>query len=320
MIDEKTSKLKILCYTTFFGRPLTESGVFHALPLAEDWCTVTTDPNSLSDADVVAFHIPDFRLFPPVKREGQLWLSISVEPVVLYPLQSVPEFMDRFDLHLSFRRDSDIPVLYFMPAQIPELLSPPVAKTRQSLAVYFASNQFAPDTRYDFISELMKHMSIDSYGASQKNSKVDKDVGRSTKLETISTYYYYLAFENSIYPDYVSEKLFDGLIAGTVPVYLGALNVADFLPADNCIINVSDYSSVREVARDLIAISQNKERYESYFAWKKKPLKESFLSLISTQQESVFFRLCAKISEHLGEARFQEIKDRLPFEVVRGAS
>lgn len=168
--------------------------MFHALPLAEDWCTVTSDPNSLSDADVVAFHIPDFRLFPPVKREGQLWLSISVEPVALYPLQSVPEFMDRFDLHLSFRRDSDIPVLYFMPAQIPELLSPPVAKTRQSLAVYFASNQFAPETRYEFVSELMKHISIDSYGASQKNSKVDKDVGRSTKLETISTYYFYLAF------------------------------------------------------------------------------------------------------------------------------
>src|SRR5262249_33260468 len=161
---------------------------------------------------------------------------MSQESEANYPLQCTPEFMSQFDIAMNFRRDSDVPMLYVSLGQVPLLLTPPKPKTRQSIAVYFASNNFARNNRYELVSELMKFITVDSYGRSQNNCKPENDRGRVTKLETISSYLFYLAFENSNCVDYVSEKMFDGLIAGTVPVYLGAPNVDDFLPGNNCVI------------------------------------------------------------------------------------
>ena len=41
------------------------------------------------------------------------------------------------------------------------------------------------------------------------------------KRETIGRFMFNMAFENSLEPGYVTEKPFDAMIAGTVPVYLG---------------------------------------------------------------------------------------------------
>ena len=41
----------------------------------------------------------------------------------------------------------------------------------------------------------------------------------------LSHYKFYLAFENLPVEDYVSEKIFEGLFAGTVPVYRGSPTV-----------------------------------------------------------------------------------------------
>jgi hypothetical protein len=57
--------------------------------------------------------------------------------------------------------------------------------------------------------------------------------GRTVWLESeclLHHYKFYLAAENSREPDYVTEKLWQGLRAGAVPVYLGAPNVRLYLP------------------------------------------------------------------------------------------
>ena len=40
-------------------------------------------------------------------------------------------------------------------------------------------------------------------------------------MKVLSHYKFYLAFENLAVPDYVSEKVFEGLFAGALPVYRG---------------------------------------------------------------------------------------------------
>lgn len=167
-----------------------------------------------------------------------------------YPLQCDESFMSQFDLCLTFKRNSDVPMLYVHWEQIPLLQSPPKPKTRSAPAVYFASNRYALNNRFELVEQLMKLMQVDSYGRSQNNCNVDSDTGRMTKLEMISDYHFYFAFENSNSTDYVSEKMYDGLIAGTVPVYLGAPNVDEYLPGDNCIIKVSDYATSEDLAKN----------------------------------------------------------------------
>jgi hypothetical protein len=43
-------------------------------------------------------------------------------------------------------------------------------------------------------------------------------------------YKFCVTMENSLSQDYVSEKIWDGLHAGCVPVYLGSNSVRDMVP------------------------------------------------------------------------------------------
>jgi hypothetical protein len=52
------------------------------------------------------------------------------------------------------------------------------------------------------------------------------------KLATLSQYRFALAFENTRFPGYVSEKLFDCLFAGCIPVYYGAPDIERYVPPD----------------------------------------------------------------------------------------
>jgi hypothetical protein len=53
--------------------------------------------------------------------------------------------------------------------------------------------------------------------------------------QTLKEYRFYLAYENSIENDFLSEKLFNSFFAGCVPIYLGAPNVLDTIPAETFI-------------------------------------------------------------------------------------
>lgn len=52
------------------------------------------------------------------------------------------------------------------------------------------------------------------------------------KLATLAQYRFGLAFENTRFPGYVTEKLFHCLFAGTIPVYVGAPDIREYVPAD----------------------------------------------------------------------------------------
>ncbi len=54
----------------------------------------------------------------------------------------------------------------------------------------------------------------------------------ASKLDVLSQYYFCLCFENSTMLGYVTEKLFDCLYAGTIPIYLGAQDIEEWIPKD----------------------------------------------------------------------------------------
>jgi hypothetical protein len=72
---------------------------------------LSTDPDRFPDAHLVVFDVP---ITPDVRRireyPGQFWVAFSMESDVNYPSLSNLEYMRRFDLTMTYRRDSDIPV------------------------------------------------------------------------------------------------------------------------------------------------------------------------------------------------------------------
>lgn len=68
----------------------------------------------------------------------------------------------------------------------------------------------------------------------------------SDKLRVIRSYRFVVCYENTRTPGYISEKIFDCLFAGCVPVYLGEPNIQCFVPAE-CFINRDNFASDAEL-------------------------------------------------------------------------
>jgi hypothetical protein len=92
-------------------------------------------------------------------------------------------------------------------------------------------------------------------------------------------------------PDYVSEKLFQPLLAGTVPVYLGAPNVAEFVPCADCFIDAASFESPALLASYLHDLSRNDAEYSKFFSWRKRKLSNEFLELLDGVKSHHFRRL-----------------------------
>jgi hypothetical protein len=75
------------------------------------------------------------------------------------------------------------------------------------------------------------------------------------KVEVLRQYRFTICFENAREIDgYISEKIFDCLVAGTIPVYWGAPNIRDHVPAE-CFIDFRDLSSYGELYAHLASLS-----------------------------------------------------------------
>jgi len=83
------------------------------------------------------------------------------------------------------------------------------------------------------------------------------------KIKTLRNYSFCLCLENMSYPSYVTEKIFDCLKAGTVPIYLGAPDIEEYVPVE-CFIHVSRFKSPQALFEYINNISD--DEYETYVA------------------------------------------------------
>jgi hypothetical protein len=84
-------------------------------------------------------------------------------------------------------------------------------------------------------------------GWDNQNSFLGKSISRVVKLcyhgpipdgeksYVLSQYKFCLCFENSKFPGYITEKILDCFFSGTIPIYLGAPDILDFIPPDTFI-------------------------------------------------------------------------------------
>lgn len=135
--------------------------------------------------------------------------------------------------------------------------------------------------REDVVTRLQQVYRIDSLGKCHKTAAkpdtVTLRMGMSAletlrlKQEAISHYLFYLAFENSVEPGYVTEKVFDALIAGTVPVYLGPTeDCKKMLPDPKAAIFLDDFAdNVEKLGAYLTYLASNETAYEEHRAWRR---------------------------------------------------
>ncbi|KFO28807.1 Alpha-(1,3)-fucosyltransferase [Fukomys damarensis] len=171
-----------------------------------------------------------------------------------------------FNLTMSYRRDSDIftPYGWLEPREGPPAAPPLNLSAKTQLVAWVVSNWREGSARVRYYNQLRAHLPVDVYGRGRR------PLPRGTMQERLARYKFYLAFENSQHPDYITEKLWkNALQAPAVPVVLGPSrsNYERFLPPD-AFIHVDDFPSPQALAQHLLALDKDDARYLSYFRWR----------------------------------------------------
>lgn len=111
------------------------------------------------------------------------------------------------------------------------------------------------------------------------------------KISTLQQYKFIVCFENScIIPGYITEKIFDSFISGTVPIYWGAPNVENYIPK-NCFIDMNDFNNYEALHSYLENMSE--ETYNNYLY--------AIASFLNSEKASQF------LNTHVSQAITQQI-------------
>ena len=77
-----------------------------------------------------------------------------------------------------------------------------------------------------------------------------------SKYEVLSQYRFSLCFENMVMKGYVTEKMFDCIYAGTIPLYLGASDIETLVPSE-VYVDCRQFKSWRELKIKIESMSEN---------------------------------------------------------------
>ncbi len=107
--------------------------------------------------------------------------------------------------------------------------------------------------REAFFTQLSKYKHVDAPGISMNNMpRIDtlyKGDRWEVKRQFLSPYKFTIAFENDVFPGYQTEKLYDAMVCGSLPVYCGDpligevfntkafINTSDFIHSEGTVTN-----------------------------------------------------------------------------------
>ena len=217
-ITEK-SKVVILVYTPMFGR---EQWINKGGKCAEQQCRldlfeITLDKTRLSEVDLVIFHARDMPSVTELKSLlkskpcSQRWVYASVESPVLTPDASL--FNGVFNLTWTYRTDSDVWAPYgsYEPLSQEKMKENEMADAtdhtqgKSELVSWMASN-CESQYRLSFVRELNSFIKVDTSGACKEAMGGKNSCPHGKKSECLRKYKFYLAFENALFEDYITEK------------------------------------------------------------------------------------------------------------------
>merc|ERR1719329_1356331 len=160
------------------------------------------------------------------------------------------------DFTSSYDMESDVPAL-FDTVYIDDLrTAPPDFSVYPSdeLATLAVSDCDSPE-RNEWIQDVMAEVGKTGH---KVHGWIDREAARPFKLVA----------ENVLQPWYVTEKIWDALAEGSVPVYLGAPEVYQMMPKGS-FIYAKDYPSAQALVQRMLDFTP--QDFADAHAWREKP-------------------------------------------------
>ena len=263
----------VLFWTLYFINPWPAAleGVHHCGPYM---CNFTRNREYFHNSRAVIFHFRAMHLLTDLlhatslKRVSkQWWIMMNEEPPTyskIYPfLRNYPVF----NWTMTYRIDSDISGIY-------AVVSPGVFRDGFDPKRNYLENKTIEVSgmisnciyhRMRAVKALMKHINVNLMGKCSGN----KAAGAESQIRRSK---FYLAFENTLCVDYVTEKTYKNAYQNeAVPIILSGANLSNpqIVPPGSY-IDASKFKSAKELADYLKYVGGNKEVYNKFFEWRAK--------------------------------------------------
>eukprot|EP01104_Vermistella_antarctica_P010919 TRINITY_DN2967_c0_g2_i1.p1 TRINITY_DN2967_c0_g2~~TRINITY_DN2967_c0_g2_i1.p1 ORF type:complete len:923 (-),score=143.90 TRINITY_DN2967_c0_g2_i1:146-2914(-) len=157
------------------------------------------------------------------------------------------------------------------------------------------------------VRELQEWVDVHGSGAAAVNASSQDfakhifNVGK--KVEVLKGYMFDLAAENGICAGYVTEKVYQSLAAGAIPIYRGTRDVLQIVPHPDSVILVSDYKDVKDLGRYLREVMESSELQAKHQRWRGRPetwspaFREHYDMTLRNSKISAGCHLCMSVSE-----------------------
>jgi hypothetical protein len=151
-----------------------------------------------------------------------------------------------------------------------KLIQPKPNNTKNKFCAYVYSNcdpSYKGVKTREIFFELLQSMSggrVDSWGKCKNNMKIDNDNGHFNNSELFSEYKFVIAFENEYVDGYITEKITNPMLAGSIPIYLGDNEVEKHFNKDS-FINVRDYTSFEDCIKYILYLDSNDIEYNKIY-------------------------------------------------------
>lgn len=173
---------------------------------------------------------------------------------------------DRYYSTTSFR--SEVPLPYFSWEEYDIKSAPVRYEDGIKGASFIAHNCDSKNDRESMVQGILDSgFRVDSLSNCLHNAEPPNGLGMDNKQELMRQYLFHLAFENQNEDDYITEKLWGALAAGTVPIYYGAPNIRDHVPAGSIIV-AADFDTPRALGEYLAKVASDKTLYEKFHEWR----------------------------------------------------
>ncbi|ESO88426.1 hypothetical protein LOTGIDRAFT_75793, partial [Lottia gigantea] len=170
---------------------------------------------------------------------------------------------DKVNWTMTYRLDSDIPAPYGIVKNTSGQSNnyKEIMARKTKLAAQLVSHCPTQSLREQYVKSLEKYIPVMVYGRCGPEKK--RSSGTHLFLEIEKSYKFYLAFENSLCRDYVTEKFFEWQNRSIVPIVRGDGNHEHFYPK-NSYIDVRNFKSISDLAKYIKYLDRNDTAYIEY--------------------------------------------------------
>lgn len=209
----------------------------------------------------------------PWKYPWQSWTVVAMESEMFDPRLRTSDFYRQWDFSFGFRDDLFSHRLMYIRSNKTRTMKSTgsfAEKRIDAVAASMTSGGIAD--RNSLIFDLSQWVPTHHFtGPLQNQPNIPghfDPIGPRLKIAKFSEYKFCYAIENFRETNFVTEKFFDALEAGCIPIYWGAPNIKEVWRYPDSFIDLQEFATLKDASEWIMKVANDAKLFNSYFDWK----------------------------------------------------